>query len=101
MAAKNNRNFPRNSFALFQERGNSDFDIRHRLVVNYIYELPFGKGKRFVNSGFAGRVLEGWQLSGITTYQTGHPYDIFYNRDTQHTGLLARGDLIGNTALPA
>ena len=98
--AQGNRGFPRNSSALWQERGNSDFDIRHRLVVNYLYELPFGKGRRFVNTGFAGRVLEGWQLSGITTYQTGHPYDIFYNRDTQHTGLSARGDLIGNPALP-
>jgi Carboxypeptidase regulatory-like domain len=101
VAAANNRNFPRNSFALWQERGNSDFDIRHRLVVNYIYELPFGRGKQFVNTGFGGRILEGWQISGITTYQTGHPYDVFYNRDLQHTGLSSRGVLIGSTALPA
>jgi len=101
VAAENNRNFPRNSFALWQERGNSDFDIRHRLVVNYIYELPFGRGKQFVNTGFGGRILEGWQISGITTYQTGHPYDIFYNTDNQHTGLSSRGVLIGSTALPA
>jgi hypothetical protein len=101
VAGEGNRNFPRNSFALNQERGNSDFDIRHRLVVNYIWELPFGKGQRFVNSGVMGRVLEGWQFSGITTFQTGHPYDIFYNQDTQHTGLSGRGVLIGNPALPA
>jgi hypothetical protein len=101
VAAAGNRNFPRNSFALWQERGNSDFDIRHRLVVNYVYELPFGRGKSWANTGFAGRILEGWQISGITTYQTGHPYDIFYNRDTQHTGLSARGDLIGNPSLPS
>ena len=100
-AAEGNRNFPRNSFALNQERGNSDFDIRHRLVVNYIWALPFGKGQRFVNSGVMGRVLEGWQFSGITTFQTGHPYDIFYNEDTQHTGLSGRGVLIGDPALPA
>jgi hypothetical protein len=46
-------------------------------------------------------VLEGWQLAGITTIQTGHPFDLFGNRDSQHTGLSARLDLIGNPALPS
>jgi hypothetical protein len=101
VAASGNRTFPRNSFKLHQEFGNSDFDIRHRVVINYIWQLPLGKGKQLANSGVIGRVLEGWQFSGITSFQTGHPYDIFYNRDTQHTGLSARGDLIGNPALPA
>ena len=101
VAASGNRTFPRNSNALFQERGNSDFDIRQRLVINYSWQLPFGKGQQFANSGFIGKVLEGWQFSGIASFQTGHPYDIFYNRDTQHTGLSARGDLIGDPSLPA
>jgi hypothetical protein len=101
VAASGNRTFPRNSNALFQERGNSDFDIRQRLVINYSWQLPFGKGHQFANSGVIGKVLEGWQFSGIVTFQTGHPYDIFYNRDTQHTGLSARGDLIGDPSLPA
>ena len=101
VAASGNKSVPRNSNALYQERGNSDFDIRHRVVINYIWQLPLGKGKQFANSGFIGRVLEGWQFSGIFSYQTGHPYDIFDNRDTQHTGVSARGDLIGTPSLPA
>jgi Carboxypeptidase regulatory-like domain/TonB dependent receptor len=99
--ASGNRSFPRNSYALYNERGNSDFDIRQRLAVNYTYELPIGRGKSHLNSGFAGRALEGWQWSGITTYQAGHPYDVFYNVDVEHTGLSGRGTLISNAGLPA
>ncbi len=101
-AAENNRNFPRNSYAIENERGNSDYDLRQRLVVNYAWELPFGKGKTVANSGFLGRMLEGWQLAGVTSAQAGHPYDIFYGGiDSEHTGLTSRANLNGNPALPA
>jgi len=100
-AEKTGRSFPRNSFALWEERGNSGFDIRQRLVINYAWELPFGKGKEYANTGFLGKVLEGWQLSGITTFQSGHPYDLFGNRDAEHTGLSSRLDLIGNPSPPS
>lgn len=55
------------------EHGNSDFDIRHRLVFSYIYELPFGQGKHFgANAtGAADRIIGGWQVGGITTVSTG------------------------------
>jgi hypothetical protein len=96
-----NRSFPRNSFELYNERGNSSYDIRHRLVINYSWELPFGRGRKYANSGFMGKALEGWQLAGITTIQSGHPYDLFGNVDSEHTGLSARLDLIGNPSLPA
>lgn len=99
--AEHNRVFPRNSYAIGNERGNSDNDLRHRLVVNYVWELPFGKGKAVGNSGFIGRVLEGWQLSGVTSIQSGHPYDIFFGGiDSEHTGLTSRANLIGDPSLP-
>jgi hypothetical protein len=97
--AAGNRAFPRNSFNLAVERGNSDFDIRHRAVINYLYELPFGRGKNRWSEGFKGRVLEGWQISGITTFSKGLPFDVFGNVDGQHTGLSDRAELIGNPAL--
>lgn len=55
------------------EHGNSDFDIRHRFVLSYLYELPFGHGKRFGSnaSGAADRIIGGWQLGGITSISTG------------------------------
>ncbi len=98
---KTNRSFPRNSFALFNERGNSGFDIRHSLVVNYAWDLPVGKGRAYLSSGFVGKALQGWQLAGITTLQSGHPFDLFGNRDSEHTGVSARLDLVGDPALPS
>ena len=96
-----NRSFPRNSFDLAAERGNSDFDIRHRGVVNFIYEPNVGKGRGHLSEGFVGRVLEGWSITGLVSAQTGHPYDIFGNRDSNHTGLSARATIIGSPSQPA
>ena len=49
------------------DRGNSIFDIRQRLVANYVWELPFFKSQQ----GFIGHVLGGWQYNGIISWQTG------------------------------
>jgi hypothetical protein len=48
------------------DRGNSVYDIRHRLVLNYVYELP---GKNL--HGFMGAALGGWKYSGIWAMQSG------------------------------
>ena len=55
VAPGGNRNIARNSFNLQEERGTSDYDLRHRLIVNYVYEFPFGPGHRISISGFLGR----------------------------------------------
>jgi hypothetical protein len=57
------------------DRGSSDFDARHRLVVSYVYELPFGNGKRFGNewSSTLDTILGGWELSGIAAFESGRP----------------------------
>ena len=94
--AAGNRGFARNSLNLAEERGNSDNDLRHAAVISYIYELPFGKGKAYANSGFVGKALEGWQFSGITSLQTGHPFDVFSATDMERTGLSGRADLVGD-----
>ena len=99
--AAGNRGFPRNSFNLRAERGNSDFDVRHRGVINYLYELPFGLNKAHLNHGFVGKALEGWQISGITTLSTGIPYDIFGNQDNQHAGVSDRAQLVATAKQPS
>ena len=58
---------PQNTFALNDEYGRANLDRRHVLNVNYIYELPFYQSQR----GAAGKLLGGWQISGITYYFTG------------------------------
>lgn len=61
----------------------TDIDIRHSLSVNSVYELPFGHGKRFLNSGgAAGKVLGGWQLSGIASAASGRPINILVDRSS-------------------
>jgi hypothetical protein len=56
------------------ERGLSLFDVRQRLVFSWIYALPFGKGKSFLKGGgITDALLGGWQINGITSFQSGFP----------------------------
>jgi hypothetical protein len=68
--------YPQNSFDTNAERGNSDFDLRNRAVVSFIYELPFGTGKKYLSS--SSRVVDaflgGWQVNGIFQGQGGFPF---------------------------
>jgi hypothetical protein len=57
---------------LRENKGPSPFDITHAFKVNYIYELPFGPGKRFVDKGgIIGKLTEGWGTDGIIRWQSG------------------------------
>ena len=58
------------------DRGNLDGIRRHFTALNYVYDLPFGRGKRFGSSlsGFAGKLLEGWQIAGISSFGTANPF---------------------------
>jgi hypothetical protein len=60
------------------EYGNSDFDVRHRFVIDYAYQLPFGHGKKFGGSasGALNQIIGNWQVAGITTVQTGNWFTI-------------------------
>ena len=55
------------------DRGNSVFDIRHRLTFNYIWEIPFFANRK----NFVGALLRGWQLNGIWSFQTGAHWSPF------------------------
>ncbi len=73
----------------------SDLDVPHRLAVSGIFELPFGKGRRFLTdaSGFLNGVVGGWQLQAVYTYQTGFPVPFgAYNANTGVTS----GDVFYN-----
>ncbi|MBI3697785.1 MAG: TonB-dependent receptor, partial [Acidobacteria bacterium] len=83
-------------------RGNSNFDVTHRFVVSGVWELPFGKGKPFLTgTTVLGAIAGGWQLSGISSAQTGLPYTVTLNFDPTNSGVTARPDRIRNGALPA
>ena len=63
------------------ERAASDFDARHRLVLSEIYELPFGRNKRWLQSGAVSALLGNWAVASISTFQSGFPYTIYDGSD--------------------
>jgi outer membrane receptor protein involved in Fe transport len=67
-----------NSYDISQDWAVTNYDITHRFVVGYIYELPFGRGRHFGDHmpGAVNWVLGGWQINGITTIQSGTPLSI-------------------------
>ncbi len=79
------------------ERGLSGFDFRQRFVWSPVYELPFGKGRPMLNRGVMSRLVEGWQLSGLVTYQSGRPLTALVTRDQSNTlSNLDRPNMTGN-----
>ncbi len=80
------------------EKGLSYWDVPHRFVTSYIWDLPFGPGRRwFASRGVAGRVAGGWQLSGITQFQSGNPWSVLVAADPANVGNGGqRADLVGN-----
>ncbi len=76
---------------LRNDRGSSDFDARHHFNISYLYQLPF-KGNR---------LIEGWEVAGSTTFQSGNPVNLVL-ADSTRTGLAftVRPNLIGNSGLP-
>jgi hypothetical protein len=74
--------------------GPSEFDSRHMAVINIVYTLPFFKGK----TDTTGKLLGGWQLSGIMQFQTGSPCGVFGSSDIAgvgETGSLGCGQTAG------
>jgi len=90
--AVGDQEFPRNSLDLAAERGNSDFDVRQRLVLNYLWAIPLGRGHQHLSEGFSEKMLGGWEVSGVTTFSSGLPFDILTAADTAHTGQPQRPD---------
>lgn len=55
------------------DRGVSDYDVPQRLVLSYVYQLPFGRGRQFLGStpAVVNALVSGWQLNGITVFSSG------------------------------
>ena len=76
-ASAGDANYPQDSNNLAAERARSSFDIPHRFVGSFAYELPFWSDKA-VGKGFRGAswLLADWQVNGIVTLQSGQPYSV-------------------------
>jgi hypothetical protein len=74
------------------EKSIGQYDQTHSYKFNYVYDLPFGKGKKFLNSGVGAWVLGSWRLSGSHQYASGYPlsfgnstnYLVFNGRSPSH-----------------
>ena len=87
-----------------RDYGLSDFNVDHRLVTSFVYELPVGRGKRYLADipAVANHILGGWQINAIVTFQDGFPMtiqaaDLGGLNDTFGTN---RANIVGDPNLP-
>lgn len=96
-----------NIYNIRAERSLSTNDIRHRVVLSPIIDLPFGQGKRWLQEGALNQILGGWSVSTITTLQCGSPFGVTVNNGPRDIlgdnadGKNLRPDLVGNPELPS
>lgn len=85
-------NFPQNSANPGAERGRSNFDMRHRFSAGLSYDVPLGRGRRFLSHG-APALLAGWSVHGIVTLQSGRPFTVALlpEIDNSNTGMASLG----------
>ena len=82
-------------------RGSSDFDLRHIISADATYQLPFGRGKMFLNtaSAWLDEAIGGWSVSGVTAWHTGYPWQTASNAFVASYSNDAPAILTGNPAL--
>jgi hypothetical protein len=82
--------------------GNISSNTPQVLQVNYAYELPMGQGKAFFRtaSGITDKIISGWQLAGVTTFETGQPFSVSYTAPgSQVYGASGRADRVPGVPL--
>ena len=91
---------PRN---LSADYGLSNFNYDQRFTLSSVYQMPFGKGRKFLSN--AGRLTDalvgGWQISSIVTAQSGAPFSVSLSTPTANTGTFTRPNRICNGNLPS
>jgi hypothetical protein len=90
--AEASSDLPQNSKNVRGEHGPSDFDVRQRLVLSPVAQLPFGEGKPYLNSGLPALLAGGWQISGIFSFQTGRPFTVFDGYNPNNSGTFSYAD---------
>lgn len=82
-------------------RATGEFDRPQFLVINYIYELPFGKGKAFASKGLLSHIIGRWALNGVTTFGKGVPVIITGPNNTRLPGVSATALRLKDPVLPS
>ncbi len=90
-------NTPQDAYDMRADYGPLPFDVPHRLVTSFIYELPWGTGRTFEPGGVAGALVRDWSVNGILTLSSGLPFTITSaDRAQTGTGRYQRADCIGD-----
>jgi len=93
--------FATDNYNLRREHSLSQFHNGHRFVSSLLYELPFGKGKRFLSSGGAANlILGGWQVGSIITLSDGTPINVGQIGDPLQIGTPNVPDATGISPIP-
>ena len=69
-------NFPNTAYAMQNDYGPLPFDVPHRLVTSFIYELPWGSARTYQVSGALGAVVNDWSVNGILSLNSGLPFSV-------------------------
>jgi hypothetical protein len=92
--------FPQNSRCRACERARSSHDTRQRFVTSALWDIPFGKGRRYnIENAILNGIAGGWQIGSILTLQTGFPITVTNGQDNSNTGaFFDRPDSTGRDA---
>ncbi len=85
-------------FNLKREYGPLEFDVINHASISYVYELPFGRGKRYLGgiSRAVNQLVGGWEVAGITTFQGGFPITPVLSNSLGKTDTPSRPNAIGD-----
>jgi hypothetical protein len=83
-------------------KGPCSFDVPHNFVTSYIWELPFGNGRKYFSQvpRAVNAVIGGWQWQGINTFQSGVPYSVGISTDRANTAVGQMPDAIAAPVVP-
>jgi hypothetical protein len=89
--------FPQDARSFAAWYGPSDYDVRHRLTVHFVAELPFGAGKRWAKEGLGRSILGGWTVSGVFAARSGRPFTVSQGNNNVGQSMTGLPNLVGNT----
>jgi hypothetical protein len=90
-------NFPNTAYAMENDYGPLPFDVPHRLVTSFIYELPWGASRRIQVPGALGAIVNDWSVNGILSLNSGLPFSVSTtDRSNAGPGRNARANCVGD-----